>query len=136
MRASFILGVLVLGSATLGAAALPYFSVLSDDAGAWPDILSSVGLERQPASLAHIFVARAGAPASAEWTARVDQGAILILEGESSLAEMFGFKRGKDSVRVTSLADVHSPELPIVWEKSMELPVFSIPANAQVFARD
>ena len=136
MRASFILAVLLFGSATLGAAALPYFSVLSDDAGAWPDILGSIGLERQPASLAHIFVARAGAPASTEWTARVDQGAILILEGESSLAEMFGFKRGKDSVRVSSLEDIHSPKLPIVWEKSLELPVFTIPGNAQVFARE
>ena len=118
------------------AAALPYFSILSDDAGSWPDILSSIGLQRQPASKAHIFVARAGAPASAEWTARVDQGAILILEGESSLAEMFGFKRGKDSVRVTSLSDVHNPKLPIVWEKGMELPVFALPENADVFARE
>jgi hypothetical protein len=123
-------------SPALHAAALPYFSILSEDAGSWPDILSSVGLERQPASKAHIFVARAGSPASAEWTARVDQGAILILEGESSLAEMFGFKRGKDSVRVSSLADVHSPKLPIVWGKSEELPVFAIPSNAEVFARE
>jgi hypothetical protein len=76
-------------------------------------------------------VARAGAPASAEWTARVEQGAILILEGESSLAEMFGFKRTKDSVRVASLADVHNPKLPIVWEKSMELPVFAVPEGAR-----
>ena len=120
----------------LRAAALPYFSVLSEDAGSWPDILSSIGLERQAASKAHIFVARAGAPASAEWNARVEQGAILILEGESSLAEMFGFKRGKDSVRVTSLADVHSPKLSIVWEKSLELPVFDVPPGAQVFARE
>src|ERR1017187_9630741 len=28
------------------AASLPYFSVLSEDAGAWPDILSSIGLQR------------------------------------------------------------------------------------------
>ena len=127
---------LLFASGGLHAAALPYFSILSDDAGSWPDILSSIGLERQPAALAHIFVARAGAPALAEWSARVDQGAMLILEGESSLAEMFGFKRGKDSVRVTSLADVHSPKLPIVWEKGMELPVFTVPANARVFARE
>jgi hypothetical protein len=127
---------LLLLTSSLHAAALPYFSILSDDAGAWPDILSSIGLERQPASQAHVFVARAGAPASAEWTARVEQGAILILEGESSLAEMFGFKRGKDSVRVASVADVHSPKLPIVWQKSMDLPVFSIPQDARIFSRE
>src|ERR1017187_6255635 len=91
------------------AADLPYFSVLSEDAGAWPEILSSIGLERQPAALAHIFVARAGSPASAEWSSRVDHGAILILEGESSLAEMFGFRRGSSNVKVNSLTDVHQP---------------------------
>src|SRR5208283_1122985 len=126
----------LLASPAIRAAALPYFSVLSDDAGSWPDILGSIGLERQPASQAHVFVARAGAPASAEWTARVERGAILVLEGESSLAEMFGFKRTKDSVRVASLADTHNPKLPIVWENSMELPVFAVPEGAQVFARE
>jgi hypothetical protein len=131
-----VASLLLLSVSAAHAAALPYFSILSDDAGPWPDILSSIGLERQPASKAHIFVARAGAPASAEWTARVEQGAILILEGESSLAEMFGFKRTKDSVRVASLADTHNPRLPIVWEKSIELPVFSVPEGAQVFARE
>ena len=110
--------------------------MLSDDAGAWPEILSSVGLQRQPAGLAHIFVARTGAPASVEWTARVDRGAILILEGESSLADMFGFKRGKDNVRVHSLTDVHRPQLAIVWEKGLELPVFELPDRVQVFARE
>ena len=108
------------------AASLPYFAILSDDSGAWPAILSSIGLQPQPASVAHVFVARAGAAASADWYARVDQGAILILEGESSLAEMFGFKRGKENVRVTSLTDVHRPKLPIVWEKRARASACSI----------
>ena len=130
---------LVLAGCPLGpahAADLPYFSVLSDDAGAWPEILSSVGLQRQPAGLARIFVARTGAPASVEWNGRVEKGAILILEGESSLADMFGFRRGKENVRVNSLTDVHRPKLPIVWENGLELPVFELPAGAQVFARE
>src|SRR6266545_906553 len=84
------------------AAPLPYFAVLSDDLGAWPAILSSIGLQRQPAAISRIFVARSGAPASAEWPARVDRGSILILEGESSLADMFSFRRNPkvDPVRV------------------------------------
>jgi hypothetical protein len=86
--------------------------------------------------MAHVFVARSGAAASVEWNARVEKGAILILEGESSLADMFGFRRGKDSVRVQSLTDVHSPKLPIVWEKGLELPVFELPEGARVFARE
>jgi hypothetical protein len=127
---------LVLAAWPVWAATLPYFSVLSEDAGAWPAILSSIGLERQPAGVARVFVARTGAAASTEWNARVNGGAILILEGESSLAEMFGFRRGKDNVKVNGLTDVHRPALPIIWEKGLELPVFELPAGATVFARE
>ncbi len=127
---------LLLLAAPLGAAGLPYFSVLSDDVGAWPAILSSIGLEQRPAGIARVFVARTGAAASAEWPGRVERGSILILEGESSLAELFGFRRakGKDNVKVTSVRDVHRPELPIVWERGLELPLFDIPPEAKVFA--
>jgi len=123
-------------AAVAPAAALPYFSVLSDDPGAWPEILSSIGLQPQPAGLAHIFVARTGASASPEWPARVEKGAVLILEGESSLAEMFGFRRTSESVQVNSLTDIHRPTLPIVWEKGLELPVFQIPEGATIFAHE
>ena len=115
---------------------LPYFSVLSEDAGAWPQILSSVGFQRQPAGLSRIFVARAGANASTEWIARVESGAVLILEGESSLAEMFGFRKGESNVRVNSLTDVHRPKLPIIWEAGLELPRYEVPQGAKVFARE
>jgi hypothetical protein len=114
----------------------PYFSVLSEDAGAWPEILSSIGLQRQPAATARIFVARSGAAASTEWLSRTEKGAILILEGESSLAEVFGFRPSPENVRITSLTDVHQPKLSIVWEKGLELPVFMLPAGAEVFARE
>jgi hypothetical protein len=130
----FILALLALAPAA--AAPLPYYSVLSDDLGAWPAILGSIGLQRQPAALSHVFVARTGAAASVEWNARVDGGAILILEGESSLAEMFGFRRGKENVQVHSIVDVHRPAMPIVWEKGLELPVFELPAAARVFAKE
>jgi hypothetical protein len=123
-------------AATAGAVELPYYSVLSEDAGAWPAILSSIGLQRQPAGVSRIFVARPGAAASGEWKARVERGAFLILEGESSLADTFGFRSTKDQVKVTSLSDVHLPDLPVIWEKGLELPVFEMPAGAQVFARD
>jgi hypothetical protein len=127
---------LLLTAAAVRAGEMPYFSILSDDPGAWPEILSSVGLESKPAGLARVFVARSGAAASVEWNARVENGSILILEGESSLADMFGFRRGKESVRVLSLTDVHQPKLPIVWEKGLELPRFELPEGARVFARE
>ena len=127
---------LLLGSAVLHATEMPYFAVLSGEGAPWPEILSSIGLERQPVSLARVFVARAGTPASAEWPSRVEQGAILILEGDSSLGDLFKFQRGTDRVRVSSVSDVHNPKLPIVWEKSLELPVFTVPAEARVFTRE
>src|SRR5215510_13657643 len=96
-------------STTLCAGDFPYFSVLSPEPGAWPAILSSIGLQQVPAASARVFVARAGADAFPEWPARVERGAILILEGESSLAELFGFRRGSENVRVSSLVDVHNP---------------------------
>ena len=134
---TFSFGILLLASFPAPAADLPYFAVLSEDAGAWPDILSSIGLQRQPAGLSRIFVARTGAAASVEWPARVEHGAILILEGESSLADLFGFRRSrKDPVRVQSLTDVHRPTLPIVWELGLELPVFDMPPGAQVFTTE
>ena len=127
---------MLLLAAPVFAADLPYFSVLSEDMGAWPAILSSIGLQQKPAGLAKIFVTRAGAAASAEWPARVENGAILILEGESSLAESFGFKATRDYVKVNSLSDVHRPTLAVVWEKGLELPKFELPAAARIFARE
>ena len=70
---------------SLQAANLPYFSVLSDDPGAWPEILSSVGFRKQAAGISHVFVARAGAPESAEWPARIERGSILFLEGDPDM---------------------------------------------------
>src|SRR5579883_3140079 len=125
LRGSFFAAAALLATAARGAE-MPYFSVLSQEPGSWPAILSSIGLEAKPPGMAHIFVARGGAAASSEWETRVENGAVLILEGESSLAELFGFRRGKENARVGSLTDVHNPKLPIIWEKALELPVFEI----------
>ncbi len=136
MRSAIKLALLAAVASVLPAVELPYFSVLSEDAGAWPAILSSIGLERQAAGISRVFVARTGAAASPEWKGRVEKGDLLILEGESSLAEIFGFRATRQQVKVTSLSDVHRPALPIVWEKGLELPVFELPAGAQVFAKE
>src|SRR5277367_4201017 len=69
------------------------FHVLGDDSGAWPMVLSSVGLLPSDAGTAGVIVAPANANAPAtEWTARVQRGTILILEGNSPLAAAFGFR--------------------------------------------
>ncbi|HEY2017510.1 MAG TPA: hypothetical protein VGH38_28590 [Bryobacteraceae bacterium] len=117
---------------------LPYYNVLSGEAGAWSEILSSIGLQAQPAKVAHVFVARPGTPSTPEWPGRIEAGAILILEGESPLAESLGFRSvpGPRKVTVRSLTDTHGPGVPIIWEHSLEVPVIDLPTGAEVFARE
>jgi hypothetical protein len=133
---SLISWLIACASAAAAGGSLPYFAVLSNEPGPWPRILSSIGLQSQPSGTAQVFVVRAGAAASVEWKARVNNGAILILEGESSLAEMFGFQRTTQNVLVSSLTDIHQPQLSIVWEQSLELPVFEVPTSSRVFSTE
>jgi hypothetical protein len=131
-----LISLLLLLAPAARAASLPYFSVLSDDQGGWPLVLQSVGFMPRAAASARIFVLRAGSAGSTEWPARVENGAYLILEGESPASEMFGFRRTKENVRVTSLEDVHLPKLPVIWEKGLELPRYQVPRDARVFAKE
>ncbi|HET9320622.1 MAG TPA: hypothetical protein VFO27_12635 [Bryobacteraceae bacterium] len=112
------------------------FSVLASDPGPWPQILSSIGLQSQADSSAGILVIRPGAPAPAHLMERVEQGAFLILEGESTAADSFGFRPAKGRVSVINVEDVHRPKLPIIWLKPIDLPRFEIPKQAQIFAKE
>jgi hypothetical protein len=108
------------------------FKQCTEPAG-WREILGSVGFTTVCGSEAGICVRGPGAPASAEWTVRVEGGAFLILEGESAAAESFGFRTTTSRVRVASVTDVHMPQLSIVWKVALELPRFEVPAAARVF---
>lgn len=101
-------------------------------------VLSSIGLIDGAESGAGVVVAPAGTTAATgEWTARVERGAILVLEGESPLAASFGFRPSpKPHVMIRGVEDVHAPKLRIVWEKALELPVFELPNEARLFARE
>jgi hypothetical protein len=59
-----------------------------------------------------------------------------MLEGESPLAESFGFHGGKERVSVGSIVDTRRPKLPIVWQKALEIPRFTMPDGARVFATE
>jgi hypothetical protein len=112
------------------------FAVVPDDPGSWPQILSSVGFQPQPAGTADILVLRPGAAAPPHLMERIEQGAFLILEGQSAAAESFGFRAGKDHLPVGNVQDVHRPKLPIIWQKAVELPRFEVGKSAQVFAKE
>src|SRR5579883_3419078 len=110
------------------------FQVLGSEAGPWPAIFSSVGLRAGAA--AEVVVAPPGTPANPEWALRVERGAILVLEGESPLAGSFGFQPAARRVMARSLEDLRAPKLHIIWEKPLELPVFEVPPQARLFARE
>ena len=114
------------------------YHVMGDNPGAWPAVLSSIGLLSDASEEARVVVAsKTEAKPPSEWKTRVENGTILIVEGDSSLAESFGFRPGaKPRISVRSVEDRHVPKLRIIWEKSLELPVFDIPKEAQVFARE
>ena len=111
-----------------------HFHVIGDDPGAWTQILSSVGLTN---GAPDVTVVRQGesAPPS-QWVERIEKGAFVVLEGESDLARALGFRAGARRVTVRSVADEFAGKLPIVWERSLDVPVFETPAQARVFAKE
>jgi hypothetical protein len=111
--------------------------VLGDDPGAWPKILSSIGLQPIAGGPTGVVVVRRGSPqTAASWKSRIDEGLILVLEGESDLAQSFGFKPTARHVAVSSLKDVRAPKLSIVWEQALEMPVYELPPQARVFTAE
>jgi hypothetical protein len=65
----------------------------------------------------------------------VDQGGVVVLEGESDLAAALGFKPSQKRVVVRSIVDLRSPKLPIVWVAAFEIPVFDLPKDASGWPR-
>jgi hypothetical protein len=109
---------------------------VGDAPGSWPAILSSIGLRQNP--IADVLVIPSGAQLSLqEAQSHLDRGLFLILEGQSPLAESFGFHATqKPHVIVRSVEDARAPKLHIVWEKPPDMPVFEIPKEARVFAAE
>ena len=128
----------LLASFALAAAPRVSFSVVGGDPGGWPQVLSSLGFQPQAeAGRAGVVVLRQGAKGqAADYLAQADAGAFLILEGPSDLAESLGFHAGDRRVHVQSVEDLRRPELRIVWEEALDLPVFEVPAGARMFTRE
>lgn len=116
--------------------AVPGFYVVGAQAGAWPDILHSLGLREQAAESARILVLPEGSAAELRdiTTSRPDR--ILILEGDSKIARAFGIFPTSRHASVRKVKDVHQPGLSIVWEKAIEVPVYKMPQQAKILLRD
>jgi hypothetical protein len=121
---------------SLQAASFSYH-IAGDDPGPWPQIFSSIGLTRADGGPANLFVVRQITPGSApQWIQRVEQGGVIVLEGESDVAAALGIKPGAKRVVVRSIVDRRAPKLPIIWQTPLEIPVFDLPKDALVLAAE
>src|SRR6185503_6710615 len=114
------------------AAATLTFHIEGDDSAAgargWSAILSSIGLQ-SASTHADVEIISAGASsAESDWSQRVEHGTILILEGGSPVASSFGFRPTAQHISVQSIEDLRPPQLRIIWEQAVDVPVFEIPA--------
>lgn len=138
---TILLGGTTLAAGNVGgsgaAVSVPLYQDTGDDAGSWPRILSSAGLVAGVGGSSGLYIARSGEAAEEErWREKIESGALLILEGDSELAAAFGFRASENRIPVRNVEDAADPELEIVWEKQLELPVFDVPDSARVFARE
>lgn len=121
----------------LGAAATFSYHVVGDDPGPWPAILESVGLTPSSTGVASVFVVRAESPINAaQWLERAERGAFVVIEGDSPVAREMGFTHDGKTVVVRGVEDLRASKLEVVWEKPVAVPVYSIPPEARVFARE
>ncbi|HYO82896.1 MAG TPA: hypothetical protein VES20_15930, partial [Bryobacteraceae bacterium] len=100
--------------------------LIGDEPGSWSKIFASVG----------ITVAQANHIPLPALRAQVQSGAFVIVEGENEFATVLGFRAGQRKIPTRSLIDARHPKLSIVWQESVEIPEFSVPSGAQVFARE
>jgi hypothetical protein len=113
------------------------YHIAGDDPGPWPRIFSSVGIARADGGPANLFVVRNVAPGSVpQWIQRIEQGGIVVLEGEGELAAALGVTPSTQRVMVRSIVDRHAPKLEIVWESPIEIPVFNVPKDASILATE
>jgi hypothetical protein len=99
--------------------------------------LRCFGLTSQPAADASVLIIpEDSARVPTDWLARVDHGALVVVEGGSEAARALGFRATSRRVRVRKIAEERDTELPISWEHAIDLPVFETPKKARIFCRD
>jgi hypothetical protein len=134
-RNNFLIGGLLVTSAW--AAPVFHYQIAGERPGGWPRILSSAGLVRGAGGIT-VVTGSAATQDTAAWLKRVEEGAVLAFEGESAIAEAFGFvaDRTRRPVPTQSVTDSHNPKLSIVWEHRLDVPHYRLPAQAIVFTRE
>lgn len=109
------------------------FQLKNAEGKPWTAILGSVGMTQDAQATPEVIVAGATAPPD---LAAAAENKILIIEGTGPLAARAGIVPKTAMVKVRQIADVHAPDMQIFWEKPLELPVVSLPADFHVFASE
>jgi hypothetical protein len=58
------------------------------------------------------------------------------LEGASPQAESLGIHATTRTIEVRGITDLRQPKLPIIWEHAAQIPLFELPKQATIFAKD
>lgn len=100
--------------------------LIGDEPGAWSRIFASVGLEVSQAT---------DLPPTALRN-QIEAGAFAILEGDSEFAQALGIRAGTKKVSTRNIVDEHNPKLPIIWEKALDVPEYTLPGDSRIFTRE
>jgi tetratricopeptide (TPR) repeat protein len=112
------------------------YAILGDSAGSWPAILTAGGFTADSKTAGLLVVRSSHRVGNVKWEKLVKEGAFLVLEGVSPVAELFGFTSSGDSIEARVERDVHATERVILWEHAAYIPRVSLPSGASTFARE
>jgi hypothetical protein len=132
-------GLLAISSTCLWSAerASGSFAVIGGEHAAWKRVLGSMGLVESPPGRSSVLVFAGNDPAGlAASIARIENGAVAILEGDSPLSRALGIVPTTGLVRTGRIRDVHNPGLRIEWKDRIGIPRYRVPAGARVFATE
>ncbi|MBI3693265.1 MAG: hypothetical protein HY238_00275 [Acidobacteria bacterium] len=62
--------------------------------------------------------------------------AFTTVEGGSPQARDLGFRPTDKTIRVAAVEELRDPQLEVIWEQPLTLPVYELPAGAEVFTRE
>lgn len=131
---SFPVVLALLAACPAPAKVLHHFHVVGDDAGAWAAILAAAGFT--PGAPGITVIRQGEAAPAGQWLSAVERSGVVILEGDSELGRAVGILPTAERVAVRQIRDARAPKLPIIWEKEVNLAVYTLPPDAKVFARE
>jgi hypothetical protein len=108
------------------------FQVRGTEGKPWTKILGSLGFDESAVHEPAVVVA-GGEDATA---AALAEKHILVVVGNGPLAEKFGIAAQTNQLRIRQICDVHGPDMQIIWDEPVSVPLSGVPSDFVVFARE